>query len=357
MSNDVLMDASHQWASRPKDERYNSLEELYQATKAIAARSGERLIPVEAIRVEADGGRLFVPGKVRKAQLTHWASGQLASTVGAPASYLRKLPATLAAQCLNHGLKNMDEDGRGPRKLYLTQSADGSRLDLRAITGPDYARIPHHRAIERWLAPIVDSHQWEPAPPAMDGSRGLYAGDRDMFAFLVSPNRIDDGTEQGIGRGLVFYNSDVGAGAIYAKAFGYRFVCGNHMIWGVQDLAEVRFRHVGRAASRFDLDFKRMIRRYLEQPASVEEEIVKVAQATRLGKDQETTIAAAAKRTQIPANRLVEAYKLADRSGVDGSPDTVWGLVQGLTRLSQKRTHAGDRMALDRAAGRLLRAA
>jgi hypothetical protein len=38
----------------------------------------------------------------------------------------------------------------------------------------------------------------------------------------------------------------------------------------------------------------------------------------------------------------------------DGDPNTVWGMVQGVTRYSQSLPHADKRTELDRAAGKLM---
>ena len=41
----------------------------------------------------------------RKAALTHWSFEQLAGIAAAPPTYLRTLPATIAADAINHGLR------------------------------------------------------------------------------------------------------------------------------------------------------------------------------------------------------------------------------------------------------------
>ncbi len=50
----------------------------------------------------------------------------------------------------------------------------------------------------------------DPVAPA-----GLYASNHDMFAFLINEeNRIDDGSDSGLSRGVFFENSEVGAKAL-----------------------------------------------------------------------------------------------------------------------------------------------
>lgn len=100
---------SSEWFSRPDDERFLSLTALYDAVKSRADRATARTVESRAIRVEA--GRedverlsLIVPGQEVPVAPTHWSFGQLCSLVGAPATYMRQLPAPLAGINLQHGL-------------------------------------------------------------------------------------------------------------------------------------------------------------------------------------------------------------------------------------------------------------
>jgi hypothetical protein len=67
------------------------------------------LFETAQIHVEADRGdperlSLILPGAEAPVAPTHWSFGQLASQVGAPASYLRQLPAAIAGINLQYGL-------------------------------------------------------------------------------------------------------------------------------------------------------------------------------------------------------------------------------------------------------------
>jgi hypothetical protein len=91
---------SSEWFNRPADERYLSLTELGNSVKTRSERSRTRIVESEAIRVEAsrdDAERLtlMLPGADAPLAPTPWSFGQLASLVGAPAAYLRQLPALL----------------------------------------------------------------------------------------------------------------------------------------------------------------------------------------------------------------------------------------------------------------------
>ena len=100
---------SSEWFSRPADERYLSLSELFAAVHGRTERSRTRTVESAAIRVEArrddsETLALLLPGSDAPIAPTHWSFGQLASLVGAPATYLRQLPAPLAGINLQYGL-------------------------------------------------------------------------------------------------------------------------------------------------------------------------------------------------------------------------------------------------------------
>jgi hypothetical protein len=61
---------------------------------------------------------------------------------------------------------------------------------------------------------------------------------------------------------------------------------------------------------------------------------------------------AAVQRLDLSQKQAGEAYTLAET--FESNPRSVWGYVQGLTRLSQRTPWQHGRFALDRATGRLL---
>ena len=181
---------------------------------------------------------------------THWSFGQLASLVGAPATYLRQLPAPLAAINLQYGLTSHRAE------LIKTLEVEDGRVELRAVTGPDYGRIYDHELVTavqriagngtgdtRWKVPGVLDWSTAIYNPHVDITRNtttLYASDRDVFLFLV-----DDLS------GFYCWNSEVGAKTLGIASFYLRAVCQNRNLWGVEDFEEITIRHSKFAASRF----------------------------------------------------------------------------------------------------------
>jgi hypothetical protein len=149
---------SSEWFSRPEDERYLSLSELYGAVRSRADRASSRtvesrLVRVEASRDNAERLALIMPGRVAPVAPTHWSFGQLCSLVGAPAGYLRDLSEPLAAINLQHGLLSH----RG--ELVKTLEAEDGRVELRAVTGPDYERIWDHELVAAMMKIAGDGSQ------------------------------------------------------------------------------------------------------------------------------------------------------------------------------------------------------
>ena len=127
---------SSEWFSRPDDERFLSLAELYETVRSRAECAHARTVESAAIRVEATRDNaerleLVIPGRHQPIAPTHWSYGQLCSLVGAPATYMRQLPAPLAAINLQHGLLNHRAE------LVKTLEMEEGRVELRAVTGPE----------------------------------------------------------------------------------------------------------------------------------------------------------------------------------------------------------------------------
>jgi len=263
---------SSEWFSRPDDERFLSLGDLARAVRGRAARSRNRVVETAQIHVEADRGdaerlSLILPGAAAPVAPTHWSFGQLASQVGAPASYLRQLPAAIAGINLQYGLSSHRAE------QIKTLETDDGRVELRAVTGPDYGGIFDHELVEtvqriagngtgdtRWKVPGVLDWLTGVYNPRVDITRDtttLYASDRDVFLFLVDDlnpieaGRLRDGSPDLYFRGFYCWNSEVGAKTPGIASFYLRAVCQNRNLWGVENFEEITFRHSKYAASRF----------------------------------------------------------------------------------------------------------
>src|SRR5204863_9559283 len=179
-----------------------------------------------------------------------WSFEQLAGIAAAPPKYLRSLPAAIASDAINYGLRRQR---REQQQLLVDRDEPWT---IHAVTSPRYARVHHDELAGRVLDLMIQQPAWSLPLGYKDGvfgaewvPSGAYLGDRDMFLFLVDGNRdLDDPTDpsrSGLFRGFILRNSDVGAAALTLDVFLFRVVCGNHIIWGFQHVAGFRRRHVG----------------------------------------------------------------------------------------------------------------
>ena len=231
---------SSEWFSRPADERYLSLSELFASVKGRTERSRTRTVESAAVRVEASRDNaeelaLVLPGSDAPIAPTHWSFGQLARLVGAPSAYLRQLPAALAGINLQYGLSSHRAE------QVKTLETEEGRIELRAVTGPDYGRIYDHElvaAVQRIAGNGTGDTRWK-VPGVLDWSTGvysprvditadtttLYASDRDVFLFLVDDlnpieaGRLPDGSPDLYFRGFYCWNSDVRAKTLGMASF------------------------------------------------------------------------------------------------------------------------------------------
>jgi hypothetical protein len=187
---------SSEWFSRPDDERFLSLGDLARSVRGRSERSRTRVVESALIHVEANRNdperlALILPGADAPVTPTHWSFGQLASQVGAPAAYLRQLPAPLAAINLQYGLTSHRAE------QIKTLETDNGRLELRAVTGPDYGRIYDHElveAVQKIAGNGTGDTRWK-VPGVLDWSTGVYNPRVDItkrhdHALRLGPRRV-----------------------------------------------------------------------------------------------------------------------------------------------------------------------
>src|SRR5216684_132724 len=88
----------------PRGERVGYKVDVNRAERSRTRTAESAAIRVEANRHDAERLTLLLPGEEIPLAPTHWSFGQLTTMVGAPAAYLRELPASLAAINLQYGL-------------------------------------------------------------------------------------------------------------------------------------------------------------------------------------------------------------------------------------------------------------
>jgi hypothetical protein len=357
---------SSEWFSRPADERYLSLSDLFAAVRGRTDRSQTRTIESATIRVEAgryDSERLvlMLPGSDAPVAPTHWSFGQLASLVGAPATYLRQLSAPLAGINLQYGLTSHRAE-----QVKTLEIEDG-RVELRAVTGPDYGRIFDHElvlAVQRIAGDGTGDTRWK-VPGVLDWSTGiynpnidvtqdtttLYASDRDVFLFLVDDlnpieaGRLPDGSPDLFFRGFYCWNSEVGAKTLGIASFYLRAVCQNRNLWGVEDFEEITIRHSKYAASRFAHEAAPALNRFANSSPMPFINGVKAARERIVARNDDDRTDFLRKRgfSKTETAKIIETVLIEEGR----KPESVFDFVQGITAIARSKTHQDARLDLE----------
>lgn len=351
--------AHREWATRPPDQRYASVEALHDAARARRNRTMERDIETGEFRTDAarDDGLVLLEATGRTAALTHWSFEQLATIAGAPPKYVRSLPAAIASDAINYGLQR---HRRSQHQLFVDREAPWT---VHAITSSRYARVHHDELAGRVIDLMADHPAWHLPLGYKDSvygaervPSGAYLGDRDMFLFLVDGNRDledpTDSTHAGLFRGFILRNSDVGAAALTLDLFLFRTCCANHVLWGFQHVAGLRRRHVGASIQAVWTTSLDAVCAALDADPSVDRTLLQRSITLELGPTRDAVLDAVTQRLDLSRKQAAEAYMLAEQC--EANPRSIWGYTQGLTRLSQRTPWQDGRFALDQAASRLL---
>src|SRR5579863_905969 len=364
---------SSEWFSRPDDERYLSLSDLYDAVRRRADRAQARTVESRAVRVEAarDNAErlaLMVPGRDEPVAPTHWSFGQLCTLVSAPSSYMRQLPAALAGINLQHGLLSHRAE------LVKTLEADDGRIELRAVTGPDYGRIWDHELVAavmriagngtgdtRWKVPGVLDWNTMTHNPFVDITKDtttLYASDRDVFLFLVDDThpieagRLPDGSPDLYFRGFYCWNSEVGSKTLGIASFYLRAVCMNRNLWGVENFEQITIRHSKFAAQRFAHEAAPALTSFANSSPAPFIAGIKAARERIVAHNDEDRESFLRKRgfSKSETAKIVETVLQEEGR----PPESLFDFVQGITALARGKAHQDSRLELEGRAKRLL---
>jgi hypothetical protein len=365
---------SMQWASRPHDQRYLSLDDLFDSVKLRYESSDEIVIPnkklellTPEIETLADAHKISLglpDGSERS--MSHWCFGQLCTLAGAPAAYLRNQPTPNVADCLNFDLRH--------RRDIAEVKTFGTKEQLAAITGPDYGRIPDYevvRAVQliagsgrgeaRWKIPgVLDwrTYHYDPEAPVTKDSTTLYASDRDVFIFLVDDRnpievgKLKDGSPDLMFRGFYISNSEVGARALKLAAFYLRGVCMNRNLWGVEGFEELTIRHTKFAPDRFMLEARPALKTFSEGSSTRLIQGVAKAKEAKIARDEDDAfaflkgLAFSKKRARDVIDRCLKEE--------DALPTNAWLMAQGITAVARDIPNQDDRLDMELKAKRIL---
>jgi len=380
-----LYTASHQWASRPDDERYEDLETMEVAGKAFREMSRIRGGYMSDIRVEAKDGDVVMAARENLPQstLTNYAFKHLCGLISAPSGYLQDIPAELAVQNLNYGFGRVGSAIQN-RKLSFFLHEEEEQFTLKGTNAPKFSRIWNDAVISNLIK--MRDQGWRipparPSPKSVKGIRvateadvldnrnfglsvnvgdmiapaGLYLSGHDMFAFMINEqNPLDEGNGIMLSRGMMVHNSDVNS-KLLVTLFLCRHVCGNHIVWDASQVNEIKIPHLGLADETYYSELLTALETFNNIAASEFQTRITKAKVVEIGKNKDEVLQTLANKNILGVRRAARAYDLTEEHPEDGSPRSVWGMAQGITRLSQElTTFTDERTILDSAAGKVL---
>src|SRR5262249_33809778 len=172
-----LTRASNELFRRNPDEFFPSLQALWEHCHAAKERSTDRWRPPSTLRPFDDGGRLaldigdgnepFYPND--------WSFTQLCRLAGVSKETVNRLSADTAGRVLRETLP----PGNKPIQLFTEDDR------IRSVHGTSYTRLDNADLVTMLREFAVDFGL--PPKSSINGATGLYAGEQDLFCFLIDP--------------------------------------------------------------------------------------------------------------------------------------------------------------------------
>lgn len=347
-----------EWNEKSSDVRFD-LDKAIKATADVHKRSESVDVDSSDCVAVADGSKVLLQyGGEDRFALTSHAFDQFARLGKAPSDYLTRLPSKLAADCLNEGLRKRDTNGI---QLLVTAPRDKGLPRVRAITSQRYSRIWDAEVLLR-AGEMID-RGWTP--------KRVSYNDSGIELRMRGPvEEFEQSGLSGLTIGARITNSEVGGISLGIEEYVERLVCANGLMVKLFH-GKSKTRHIGDIKSKFNEQFGRLSGSDAAKGLHRFNQVLDAARAIRLGDDQDQVIdnLYARRIPELTKTRLADAYDIAESSREDDDPRTLYGMIQGITRLSQMSwtkadrnrdtSHASgrwqERYALDNAAAKLLK--
>ncbi len=337
-----LKDAHRELFRRQPDECFSSLTALWQRCHEQKEQSLELWESPDKLRMQpvSFDRLLLTAGDDGAFQLTDWSFGQLCRLSGVSKETVNRLTPDTAAKVFAETLPTET------RPLQLLTMNDR----VRSIHGTAYTRLYN---VDLLTVVREFATDFEAPPKGLNGGTGLYAGEQDMFCFMIDPTGWTEIGGESFAPGFYLWNSEVGRRSLGLSTFWFQAVCGNHIVWDAIEVNDLRRKHTANIH-----DGLREVRRMIEDLVRLRDErrdgftrVIKAAMTTTLGDDADE-VAKALSKSGIRRKLAAKAIELATKKG----SFSVFTLMDALTRLSQERAHVGERLEVDQSAAALLNA-
>lgn len=347
----VNLRGHREWAKRPADQRFRTVQALIDSVRARRADSKAYEVNIQDLVVETDKENLTIRSRHKQApaNFTHWSFDQFSKLIGAPAYYLNKLPAELAAINLNHGIEVAKE-----RPVSAFVASHGNHHTLRATLTPRYSRIWDDDLIS-WIYELTEGTGWQLPQGFKDGKwgaelvpSGAYGSDRDVFLFMVDYSRPIEVLNEKLFRGFYIWNSEVGSKTVGLELFLFRLVCGNNMVHGYQNVGQLKRRHIGELLEqKARNEIRGVLDTYMNSDTHEETRGITRAMNYMVEKPNEFLREKGFAKHETE-NAIVRA------KAEEGDTRTAWQLLQGLTSYARTMPNMDDRTDLEKRSGKLL---
>ena len=333
-----LTAASNELFRRSPDERFESLDSL--ATHVEQQRSTSRELWQQNVEPETiDGETLGLRLEDGSMQyLNDWSFGQLCRYCHVPKETVNRLSPTTATQVIR---ETLPRGGRKPLQIYSVGH------QAQSIHPASYTRLYNAELLDAVRDAAVG---FTPPPVGFNGGTGLYAGEQDMFCFLIDDDGWIDIRGEQFAPGFFVWNSEVGRRSVGITTFFYQLVCSNHVVWDTTEVVEFTRKHTANVHESLDV-IRNMIgdlARRRDERRDGFAKLVADAMDSDVGDTEDATKLLS--QHGLTGKLALQAVELAQSS----DSLNVFGLVDALTRIAGKLEFAGDRMELDKRAAGLL---
>jgi len=340
MQKQNLTRAHQELYRRQEDERFETLTALRDHCRSRKRQSVDHWCPPRDLKPCAIDGDQFSLGIGSDGAflMNDWSLGQLCKLAGVGKETVNRLTAATASQVFSETLPR----GNKPLQLFVEQNR------VRSIHGTSYTRLFDADLVQMLQGFAVD---FEPPQTAVGGGTGLYAGEQDLFCFLIDPTGWTEIEGEAFAPGFFVWNSEVGRRSVGIQTFWFQAVCQNHIVWDAVEVVEFSRKHTSSVGDALT-DVRRIIEGLVAKRDERRDAFAKVigkAMSERLGSDADETLKTLLK-SGIPRSAAKEALQIAEAQG----HFTIFALVDALTRMAGKVQFAGERYELDARAATLL---
>lgn len=331
--------ASRELFRRSPDERFESLPDLARFCQRLKEESLDRWHLPGTMQPRIHDHQLQLAlGSDGAFLMNDWSFSQLCRLAGVSRETVNRVTSETAGRIFQETLPT------GSKPLQVLTN-NGS---VRSIHGAAYTRL--------WNSDLTSILQefatdFQPPQKGFNGATGLYAGEQDMFAFMVDPTGWAEIGGEAFAPGFFVWNSEVGKRSLGIQTFWWQQVCANHIVWDAIEIESFSRKHTANVHESL-AEIRRVIETLVRKRDERKDgfaKVLKKAMETKLGTDAEEVekVLAQSGITRTLAKKAMEIAREQGRF-------TIWSMVDALTRLAREQPNAGDRTEADQKAASLL---